>query len=280
MEQAEDTDVLSAPRIVTRDGQTATIEVGEERMVPKSFEAATQNTSVFIQHSDWATELMGVTLEVTPEIMNDNMIELALHPKVVDILGYDTYQVTPSDASMLLVAGQPHRTIGNQGRYPVVSEMASGVQTAVGNLYGGILDVVSGGNVTDVNDTKAMADWSGNSQAEGLIDAGYYDQYRPWAEDELIAVPEQSAFLPYFRVREIETLVTIEDGSTLGMGGLIYDKKEHYSDKVPIFGSIPLIGRLFRSEGERSIKRNLMIFVTATQVDLNGRKASELALKK
>jgi general secretion pathway protein D len=47
-----------------------------------------------------------------------------------------------------------------------------------------------------------------------------------------------------------------------------------------VLGSIPLIGRLFRSEGERSIKRNLMIFVTATQVDVDGRRATNLALKK
>jgi general secretion pathway protein D len=88
------------------------------------------------------------------------------------------------------------------------------------------------------------------------------------------------ASLPYYRLREITTEVTVADGSTVGMGGLIYDKLETYKDKVPVLGSIPLIGRLFRSEGEKSVKRNLMIFVTATQVDVNGRKASDLALNK
>jgi general secretion pathway protein D len=63
------------------------------------------------------------------------------------------------------------------------------------------------------------------------------------------------------------------------MGGLIYDKLETYKDKVPVLGSIPLIGRLFRSEGERSVKRNLMIFVTATQVDVNGRRSSDVAAR-
>jgi type II secretory pathway component GspD/PulD (secretin) len=41
-----------------------------------------------------------------------------------------------------------------------------------------------------------------------------------------------------------------------------------------------MVGRLFRSEGERSIKRNLMIFVTATQVDVKGRRAADLVLQK
>jgi general secretion pathway protein D len=74
--------------------------------------------------------------------------------------------------------------------------------------------------------------------------------------------------------------VTVADGSTVGMGGLIYDKVETFKDKVPVLGSIPLVGRLFRSEGERSVKRNLMIFVTATQVDVNGRRSADLALNQ
>jgi general secretion pathway protein D len=93
-------------------------------------------------------------------------------------------------------------------------------------------------------------------------------------------VPSQTGQLPYFRIREMTTKVTVADGSTVGMGGLIYDKIETYKDKVPVLGSIPLIGRLFRSEGEKTIKRNLMIFVTATEVDVNGRRAVDMVMKK
>ena len=57
----------------------------------------------------------------------------------------------------------------------------------------------------------------------------------------------------------------------MGMGGLISEKIEKYEDKVPVLGSLPLIGRLFRSEGERAIKRNLLIFVTAKKVEPTGR---------
>jgi general secretion pathway protein D len=79
------------------------------------------------------------------------------------------------------------------------------------------------------------------------------------------------AHLPIFKRREIKTDVTIADGATMGMGGLINEKVEKYEDKVPVLGSIPLIGRLFRNEGERSVKRNLMIFVTAKKVEPTGR---------
>jgi general secretion pathway protein D len=99
--------------------------------------------------------------------------------------------------------------------------------------------------------------------------------------DPAIATPTilpLEASLPYFRIREMETQVTVADGSTVGMGGLIYDKLETFRDKVPVLGSIPFLGRLFRSEGEKSVKRNLMIFVTATQVDVDGRRSSDIAL--
>jgi type II secretory pathway component GspD/PulD (secretin) len=83
--------------------------------------------------------------------------------------------------------------------------------------------------------------------------------------------PAITASLPVFNKREIETEVTIADGSTIGMGGLINEKIEAFEDKVPVLGSIPLVGRLFRNEGERAVKRNLLMFVTAKIIEPNGR---------
>lgn len=77
--------------------------------------------------------------------------------------------------------------------------------------------------------------------------------------------------LPIFSKRTLETSVVIADGATIAMGGLINEKTESFEDKVPVLGSLPLVGRLFRSEGERSIKRNLMMFVTAKRIEPTGR---------
>ena len=95
-----------------------------------------------------------------------------------------------------------------------------------------------------------------------------YYQFRMGFEFEHDAIV---ARLPVFKKREVETEVTIADGSTIGMGGLISEKVESYEDKVPVLGSLPLVGRLFRNEGERAVKRNLMIFVTAKKVEPTGR---------
>ena len=82
------------------------------------------------------------------------------------------------------------------------------------------------------------------------------------------------AKLPIYRVREIDTEVTIADGATLVMGGMLSEKVEQFEDRVPVLGSLPLVGRLFRNEGERAIKRNLMMFVTAKIVEPTGRISS------
>lgn len=75
---------------------------------------------------------------------------------------------------------------------------------------------------------------------------------------------------PFFKVRSLETQISIYDGATVVMGGLITEQIDKANDKIPILGDIPFIGALFRSKAERSIKKNLLIFVTAKLVDPAG----------
>ena len=75
---------------------------------------------------------------------------------------------------------------------------------------------------------------------------------------------------PVFASRNVTTSMIVWDGHTVVMGGLIREDLLHYKDKVPLLGDLPLIGRLFRSEGTKSEKRNLLIFVTASLVDPSG----------
>ena len=77
-------------------------------------------------------------------------------------------------------------------------------------------------------------------------------------------------YQPIFSVRDISTKVTIWDGATLVMGGLTREEVKKVSDKVPLLGDIPLLGRLFRSKGQSAQKRNLLIFVTANLVSPGG----------
>lgn len=86
-------------------------------------------------------------------------------------------------------------------------------------------------------------------------------------------LPNQPDYpLPHFRVRQVTTSAIVWDGQTIMMGGLISEKVQRVKDKVPVLGDVPLLGRLFRSEGSASTKRNLIIFVTPTIIDPAGNR--------
>lgn len=78
--------------------------------------------------------------------------------------------------------------------------------------------------------------------------------------------------LPHFRVRQITTTAIVWDGQTIALGGLIAEKVQKVKDKVPVLGDLPLLGRLFRSEGSSTQKKNLVIFVTPTIIDPAGNR--------
>jgi general secretion pathway protein D len=87
-------------------------------------------------------------------------------------------------------------------------------------------------------------------------------------EQQYYTVPMEQ---PFFHVRSIDTHISIYNGATVVMGGLITEERKAMDDKVPFLGDIPFLGRLFRSRSEWSNKRNLLIFVTARLVDPSGR---------
>ena len=85
----------------------------------------------------------------------------------------------------------------------------------------------------------------------------------------IVTVP--SGFIqPVFSVREVNTTVTVFDGATVVMGGLVREEVRSVNDQVPILGDSPLIGRLFKSKGESRQKKNLLIFVTANRISPGG----------
>ena len=78
--------------------------------------------------------------------------------------------------------------------------------------------------------------------------------------------------LPHFTVRQVVTTVNIWDNQTVVLGGLISSSVQSTKDKIPVLGDLPLLGRLFQSQTKTSVKKNLMIFVTATIVDPAGNR--------
>ena len=198
--QKGNTDVLSAPKVTTLSGQTATIKRVQERYFPEGWtdpEAANSGSGDSSSSSNGMkpsipeygdiTEI-GVILSVTPTVMpGSTEIELDLQPKVRDFVGYDE---------------------------------------------------------------------------EIKIRLGVDEDGIP-----IYHIPK----MPIIDLRAVETVVICDDGETVVLGGLITERVRSISDKVPFFGDVPLVGRLFRNEAEFSEKFNLLIFVTARMVDSSGR---------
>jgi general secretion pathway protein D len=193
LDQHGASDLLSAPRVTTRSGVNAQIQVVKEIIYPTEFQITQPQFSTgsfsgtqvvtppVITPSSFETREIGVILNVTPTVGPDGYtIDLVLAPEVSDLEGWINY----------------------------------------GSSFG----------------------------------------------DFTFNVPQ-----PIFATRKVQTTIVVWDGQTVVMGGLIREELTKTKDKIPLLGDLPLIGRLFRSEGEYSKKKNLVIFVTARLVDPSGK---------
>ena len=78
------------------------------------------------------------------------------------------------------------------------------------------------------------------------------------------------AEIPRIASRRTESVITIKDGFTLAIGGLIEKEVRNNSNKVPVFGDVPIVGRLFRSRTDITDRSNLIIFITARTLNPDG----------
>ena len=82
---------------------------------------------------------------------------------------------------------------------------------------------------------------------------------------------------PIINKRVVDTTVTVRDGQTIVIGGLIQTQEETRETKVPILGDIPILGILFRSKDENNIKTELLVILTPTVIPGAEPDASALA---
>jgi general secretion pathway protein D len=217
LNQKKGVDLLSAPKVTTKSGQRAIIEIVREFRYPTTFTAPQvpavsssvvggTNPPVVVTPTTpqtFETRNTGVTLEVEPVVGPDGTtIDLNLVPQVVEFEGFINY-------------GSPI--------------FAVGINTILG----------TGG--TSLITTSSPV----------LLTDNVINQ-------------------PVFSTRKVTTNVSVWDGQTVVLGGLMREDVQKTEDRTPIVGDIPLIGRLFRTNVDQHIKRNLVIFVTARLVTPGG----------
>jgi len=227
LSQQKGVDLMSAPKVTTKSGNSATIKITREFPFPTEFDPpeipeSTGMSGGSTSGSNSATGAsvislnsmvtpstptgfekrdLGVLLEVSPQVGADNYtIDLSLRPEVVEFDGFINFGspiIGPRYDPSVILAGDP----SGIGTYTITPNVMN---------------------------------------------------------------------QPVFSVRRVETSVSIWDGQTVAMGGLIREDVQKVDDKVPILGDIPFAGRLFRSNVDQKIKKNLIIFVTARLLDASG----------
>ena len=222
LNQKKGIDLLSAPKVTTKSGQRAIIEIVREFRYPTTFTppqvpsltAPTGSAAVApavvtpTTPQTFETRNTGVTLEVEPVVGGDGAtIDLNLVPQVVEFEGFINY-------------GSPINAVG-------------------------VSSTVSAGGVSML--TKSTP----------------------------VLLTENVINQPIFSTRKVTTSVQVADGQTVVLGGLMREDVQKVEDRTPLLGDIPLVGRLFRSNVDQHVKRNLIIFVTARKVTPLGQAAEE-----
>ncbi|HTE05137.1 MAG TPA: secretin N-terminal domain-containing protein, partial [Planctomycetota bacterium] len=99
------------------------------------------------------------------------------------------------------------------------------------------------------------------------ISAGNYLRLRVKIEvSNFGAIPTPGA-PPDKTTREVETPVTLPDGHTAILGGLVNNTSNDQLSKVPWLGDLPLIGWLFRATSDNTRERYLYVFITPHIID-------------
>lgn len=88
------------------------------------------------------------------------------------------------------------------------------------------------------------------------------------------ATSPQGGTVPIVAVRASDTVVRVRDGQTVIIGGLMQNRVATNTSGVPGLQSVPILGYLFKSQGEEVRKTELVILLTPTV--LIGRRHSEL----
>ena len=137
---------------------------------------------------------------------------------------------------------------------------------------GPVLDVMpyvlSDGYTLNLTLIPSLTEFNGYDQAPDLASLGGAGVGIS-GNNQVVQLP---VALPDFTVRQVITTVNVWDGQTVVLGGLISSQVVSENDKVPVIGDVPLLGRLFQSQTKSSVKKNLMIFVTAMVVDPAGNR--------
>jgi len=91
--------------------------------------------------------------------------------------------------------------------------------------------------------------------------------------DARVILTSNQILMPVFSKTQLDTNITIADGETFAVGGLLEERVQKVEDSTKILGDIPVIGRLFKSEVYAPTRSMLLFLVTVKVLDPTGETA-------
>jgi len=85
----------------------------------------------------------------------------------------------------------------------------------------------------------------------------------------LLAVADTVSPVPVVNVQEFDSIINVNNGQAVVLGGLLQDRVLSTRNSVPIAGELPVVGALFRNQTDRVTKTELVVFLKATIVNGN-----------
>jgi general secretion pathway protein D len=167
--------------------------------------------------------------------------------------------IYPTEFTVSGISGSTEGAGQNAGTVGAVVEPGGFETREVGVILVVLPEVSSEGQMIDLSLTPEVVDFL------------RFEEYGSTYTDSQGNIQQLRMPQPIFHSRSVSTSISIYNGATVVMGGMISETRVDVDDKVPILGDVPVLGRLFRSRYEQSEKRNLLIFVTARLVDPAGR---------
>lgn len=93
----------------------------------------------------------------------------------------------------------------------------------------------------------------------------------PLGNSEPTVITPNSILMPVFSVMRANTSLTVADGQTIVIGGLMRESLQNVEDQTPVLGNIPVVGRLFQSKAKQPITTAIVFLVNVQLLDPTGR---------
>ena len=90
--------------------------------------------------------------------------------------------------------------------------------------------------------------------------------------DSRVVLTRNEILMPVFSKAQLDTHLTIADGATIAVGGMLQERVQKVEDSTPILGDIPVIGRLFKNEAFAPTRTAVLFLVTVKVLDPTGEK--------